>query len=108
MDKSFELTRIVPLDREPWVKLANGSELETWAHDDQIAYNQANRQMHKLGFYVQAFDFLSDNRVHGDYYEFGCHRGRTFRMALTEARRHNLASMKFFAFDSFAGLPQPV
>jgi len=29
-------------------------------------------------------------------------------MSLTEARSHNLSKMKFFAFDSFEGLPQPV
>ena len=28
-------------------------------------------------------------------------------MALTEARRHNLESMQFHAFDSFEGLPEP-
>ena len=28
-------------------------------------------------------------------------------MALTEARRHNLDTMKFWAFDSFEGLPDP-
>src|SRR3989442_10709603 len=29
-------------------------------------------------------------------------------MALTEARRHNVADMKFYAFDSFEGLPDLV
>src|SRR5262249_21324547 len=36
-----------------------------------------------------------------------CHRGRTFRMALTEARRHGVDDMTFWAFDSFRGLPRP-
>lgn len=107
MDDVNETTRIRPLTSEPWVKLANGRELENWSREDEIAYNQANRQTAKLAFYVQAFDFLSDNKVEGDYYEFGCHRVRTFRMALTEARRHNLSNMNFFAFDSFTGLPEP-
>jgi hypothetical protein len=93
--------------REPWVKLANGSELRDWGREDEIAYNQANRQARKYEFYVQAFDFFTDNKVKGDYYEFGCHRVRTFRMALTEARRHNLSDTNFYAFDSFAGLPEP-
>jgi hypothetical protein len=93
---------------EPWVKLASGEELAQWGRDEEIAYNQASRQIEKALFYRRAFDFLSDNRVRGDYHEYGCHRCRTFRMALTEARRHNLADMTFFAFDSFAGLPQPV
>lgn len=99
--------KIEPLSNEPWVKLATGAELQNWSREDEIAYNQASRQTQKLAFYVQAFDFLSDNHVEGDYYEFGCHRVRTFRMALTEARRHNLSEMKFLGFDSFAGLPEP-
>jgi hypothetical protein len=92
---------------EPWVRLADGKELADWSRDDEIAYNQVNRQTEKALFFRRTFDFLPDNRVIGDYYEFGCHRCRTFRMALTEARKHNLAQMKFYAFDSFEGLPEP-
>lgn len=92
---------------EPWVVLANGEELTAWGREDEIAYNQTNRQTEKALFYRRTFDFLTDNRVHGDYHEYGCHRCRTFRMALTEARRHNLDSMEFHAFDSFEGLPDP-
>jgi hypothetical protein len=91
---------------EPWVMLENGKDLARWGRDEEIAYNQANRQQRKLEFYQQAFDFLTDNRVVGDYHEYGCHRVRTFRMALTEARRHNLKEMKFYGFDSFEGLPE--
>ncbi len=98
---------ILPKDGEPWVELGDGTSLAGWTRDDEIALNQMNRQTEKYRFFVNTFDFLTDNRVHGDYYEFGCHRCRTFRMALTEARRHNLNSMKFFAFDSFDGLPEP-
>lgn len=94
-----------PLDREPWVELADGAALGKWVKDDEIAWNQANRQTEKYRFFINTFDFLTDNRVRGDYHEYGCHRCRTFRMALTEARRHNVETMKFFAFDSFAGLP---
>jgi hypothetical protein len=92
---------------EPWVVLPNASELEAWGRDEEIAYNQINRQTEKALFFRRTFDFLTDNRVHGDYFEFGCHRCRTFRMALTEARRHNLDGMQFHAFDSFEGLPEP-
>ena len=65
-----------------------------------------NRQTEKSLFFRKTFDFLTDNRVKGDYLEFGCHRARTFRMALTEARKHNLQDMNFWAFDSFEGLPE--
>lgn len=94
-----------PIPQEPWVKISDGLELMTWDRDEEIVYNQANRQTQKLAFFVNAFDFLSANKIEGDYHEYGCHRGRTFRMALTEARRHNFDTMQFFAFDSFDGLP---
>ena len=91
---------------EPWVNLATGPDLEGWTHADEVSYNQGNRQFEKHLFFVRCFDFLKDNRISGDYHEFGCHRVRTFRMALTEARRHGMDQMKFFAFDSFEGLPE--
>jgi hypothetical protein len=92
---------------EPWVLLPDAAALQNWGRDEEIAYNQINRQSEKVQFFRRAFDFLTDNRVLGDYFEFGCHRCRTFRMALTEARRHNLEDMQFHAFDSFEGLPEP-
>ncbi|MEM1044670.1 MAG: TylF/MycF/NovP-related O-methyltransferase [Pseudomonadota bacterium] len=103
----FPPVAIEPVLGEPWVALANGQELADWTRENEIEYNQNNRQTEKHLFYRRTFDFLTDNRVRGDYYEFGCHRCRTFRMALTEARRHNLDSMGFHAFDSFEGLPDP-
>ena len=106
MSEIFPPTEAEGIPQEPWVKLANGAELANWSREDETAYNQANRQTRKYAFFVQAFDFLTDNGIEGDYHEYGCHRGRTFRMALTEARRHNLDCMKFFAFDSFEGLPE--
>lgn len=95
------------LDGEPWVRLANGAELASWSKDDEIRYNQTNRQTEKYLFFRRVFDFLHENEIKGDYHEYGCHRCRTFRMTLTEARRHNLNDMNFWAFDSFEGLPTP-
>jgi len=99
--------KIDAISEEPWVELASGNELVDWNKNDEIIYNQTFRQTEKLTFYRKAFDFITDNRIFGDYHEYGCHRGRTFRMALTEARRHNLNNMQFHAFDSFGGLPSP-
>jgi hypothetical protein len=98
---------ITRLHDEPWVKLADGRELARWAKQDEIRYNQGNRQVEKYLFFRRAFDFLTENEIRGDYHEYGCHSCRTFRMALTEARRHGLDEMKFWAFDSFEGLPTP-
>ena len=95
-----------PALEEPWVDLPDRDDLAAWVHEDEVAYNQANRQLEKYRFFVKAFDFLKDQNIRGDYHEYGCHRVRTFRMALTEARRHDLDAMKFFAFDSFEGLPE--
>ncbi len=98
---------VTPVDDEPWVRLADGVELASWSKNDEIGYNQRNRQAEKYQFFRRVFDFLGENEIHGDYHEYGCHRCRTFRMALTEARRHNLHDMGFWAFDSFEGLPDP-
>ncbi|MET4801290.1 TylF/MycF/NovP-related O-methyltransferase [Bradyrhizobium sp. LB11.1] len=100
-------TGIRPIAREPWVEIADGAALANWSAEDEIRYNQQNRQSEKLKFFRHVFDFLKENEIAGDYHEFGCHRARTFRMALTEARRKNLGDMAFWAFDSFAGLPAP-
>jgi len=93
------------MKREPWVNLGGGDDLYYWERNDQVAYNQTMRQNEKHRFYQFAFDYLQENGIKGDYYEFGCHRARTFRMALTEARRQNMDKMHFHAFDSFEGLP---
>ena len=73
--------------------------------EDEIVWNQVQRQSSKYNFFIQAFDFICDNGIPGDYYEFGCHRCRTFRMAMLEAERHFMSDMKFYAYDSFEGLP---
>ncbi|MGQ0663110.1 MAG: TylF/MycF/NovP-related O-methyltransferase [Pseudomonadota bacterium] len=99
--------RIEAQDGEPWVRLATGPELRDWGREQEIADTHMSRQTEKYLFFRRVFDFLRENRITGDYHEYGCHRCRTFRMALTEARRYNFSEMKFFAFDSFEGLPQP-
>lgn len=102
-----KLGAIQRLTGEPWVDIADGRALARWGKPQEIEYNQGNRQAAKLEFFQRTFDFLNENEIRGDYHEYGCHRCRTFRMALTEARRHNLGQMKFWAFDSFEGLPDP-
>src|SRR5215471_3948228 len=92
---------MIGLDREPWVWIPNGKWLKNWGTEDEIKYNQRIRHAEKYRFYQFAFDYLKENGILGDYLEFGCHRARTFRMALTEARRQNMDKMHFHAFDSF-------
>ena len=45
---------------EPWVVLPDASELEAWGRDEEIAYNQINRQTEKALFFRRTFDFLTD------------------------------------------------
>lgn len=92
---------------EPWInfELKSITGEKNWTKKDEIVWNQIQRQMEKHKFYVKAFDFISDNVIQGDYHEYGCHRCRTFRMAMLEANRHFLEDMFFYAYDSFAGLP---
>ena len=92
--------------KEPWCCLHTGKDLKSWSKEDEIQWNQTHRQTEKYKFYIKAFDFITDNKIEGDYFEFGCHRARTFRMALTEAKHHNIDNMSFLAFDSFSGLPE--
>jgi O-methyltransferase len=53
-----------------------------------------------------AMEFATHSRVEGDYLEFGVNRGESFVSAYHFARRSGLDQMRFYAFDSFAGLPQ--
>jgi hypothetical protein len=90
---------------EPWVDLASESQFLHWSKADLISNNQRLRQQEKYRAFCLIFDMLAENQISGDYFEFGCHRVRTFRMALTEARKRDLHDMHFYAFDSFEGLP---
>lgn len=89
---------------EPWVDLPGGFDLDGWDKTHEVAANQRRRQETKWAFFQHAFDYVKDNRVAGNYLEFGCHRARTFRMAQSAARMENL-DMSFWALDSFQGLP---
>jgi len=53
-----------------------------------------------------ALSIVKNNQVEGDYAEFGVFQGKTFIEAYEGARRLELSKLKFWAFDSFAGLPE--
>ena len=91
---------------EPWVNLPTESSFLHWSDEDKIAENQHLRQSEKLKAISFVFDMLNENKILGDYFEFGSHRVRTFRMALSEARKRQMEHMHFYAFDSFEGLPE--
>ncbi len=54
-----------------------------------------------------AFGFAFNNGVSGDYLEFGVYQGRTFTDAWEASCRYTMSDMRFHAFDSFEGLPEP-
>jgi O-methyltransferase len=55
---------------------------------------------------AQAMDYARHS-VEGDYLEFGVSKGGTFVAAVEYARKSELDAMRFYAFDSFQGLPAP-
>ena len=86
-----------------------------------VQLNQEFRQEQKNIFFRNAIDYLVENGVFGSYFEFGCHKARTFRMAAMwdkwyadnkGAVRGGLTPQEgggyfqyLVAFDSFQGLP---
>ena len=55
--------------------------------------------------FERIFATLASSGIEGDYLEFGVYRGSSFIQAYQMAEKYGLASMRFFAFDSFQGLP---
>jgi hypothetical protein len=53
-----------------------------------------------------AMSIVKNNQCDGDYAEFGVFHGRTFIEAVRAAERCELNEMRFWAFDSFEGLPE--
>jgi len=53
-----------------------------------------------------AVRFVKNNRIEGSYLEFGVWRGSTFAQFHHTLRRYRIRAA-MYAFDSFAGLPEP-
>lgn len=54
---------------------------------------------------TKAMAYASSNRLPGDYLEFGVYTGASFCTAFHLARATKLDDMRFYAFDSFEGMP---
>lgn len=53
-----------------------------------------------------AFSYALVSNLKGDYLEFGVYKGWTFAQAYHYAQKKRFGKMRFFAFDSFKGLPE--
>src|SRR5437763_11463578 len=63
---------------------------------------QSTREMMYNAFHLTSF-----SKVEGDYLEFGVFRGNSFIKAWNSARLTGRRRVRFYAFDSFEGLPDP-
>ncbi len=60
--------------------------------------------------FLRAWHYVSRAKIEGDYLEFGVMEGMSFKMSLRAATRcmpKSMTAPRFFAFDSFEGLPSP-
>lgn len=61
--------------------------------------------------FLKVWNYMARAKVSGDYLEFGVFEGVSFELALRSAAKFfpkgEARSPRFFAFDSFAGLPAP-
>ena len=55
--------------------------------------------------FERAFQTVTECSLEGDYLEFGVYRGSSMILSSRLAKRYGCGGMRFFAFDSFEGLP---
>jgi O-methyltransferase len=107
----MELTPKIPSARLLAVKTMRALGINKVAH--RIYYEYLHRfdtaNQYALPAIEQCLRRLgeSDPGRSGDYMEFGVFKGYAFWHAQRIARASRLDSMRFFGFDSFAGLPAP-
>ena len=78
------------------------SPISKWAYAMARTYLYVDR---RDSLFDCVFRAVSESQSAGDYLEFGVFRGTSFINACRLARKHGLDEMRFFAFDSFEGLP---
>jgi O-methyltransferase len=57
-------------------------------------------------YFEKAFRNVRNIQLRGDYLEFGVYKGTSFILASSSAAKYRLNEMRYFAFDSFQGLPE--
>jgi hypothetical protein len=61
---------------------------------------------HRLEMLQKAFQYVTNEKVPGEYFEFGVARGLTFSGAYHIARKYHAPTNEFYGFDSFEGFPE--
>lgn len=89
--KLYQWIQRLPYRRSSWF----------WALQNILEYTPFEKNLEL------AMNFVFYSRLKGDYWEFGVSEGRSFAAAFHFAQMRGLGSMKFYAFDSFQGLPEP-
>jgi hypothetical protein len=97
--KVLILIYIKGVNKNPYIQINTQSRFST------ITSNQKFRQKIKAHFFHLCFDYIKDQNIIGDYFEFGTHKFRTFYMAYKFSEIYTIESMNFNLFDSFQGLP---
>jgi hypothetical protein len=69
----------------------------------RLEYRSFNRRFYAI---EQCAEYLVGAQIDGDYLEFGVYKGDTFTHAYSWMSPH-FKTMRFFALDSFEGLPKP-
>lgn len=68
---------------------------------------ETSKQQGQREMIAHAFNYVAFSQVEGDYLEFGVYRGDSFINAWDAARVAGRHGARFYAFDSFRGLPDP-
>ncbi len=72
------------------------------------SYRFARRTVYRIWsepYWEMAVRWIAEQNVTGHFLEFGVYRGTSFITFWHLAQKFGLSSMRFFGFDSFAGLP---
>jgi hypothetical protein len=93
-----EFKRLVRILRNPFKEIYLKGVYDKLA---QLEYRSFNRRFYAI---EQVTEYLIGAKIPGDYLEFGVFRGTTFIHAY-KWMSTQFAEMRFFAFDSFEGLP---
>jgi hypothetical protein len=93
--------------QDPSFFLYRNEEMRDWTWTERAPFVTERQQQGRFEFMRDAAGYIYTSGGGGDYHEYGCFSLNTFRMFLTWASIFPIEITKFWAFDSFQGLPEP-